>query len=552
MSIRKVSLLGSISIFLTSLALAGSIPNWPAPATWPPPKASHGLTTLGDISNPLPFIGVTPCRQYDSRSVAPLSDNANLAVALTGGPCGLPATAQAVSVNITVFDITGAGGNGVFRVGTATDPTTAWINYPPTETQRGNAGIVPVNGSGQIVVKVNQGGGSVDFTIDINGYYGSSPGTSTDYFKVSNSGPYAIYGQTSSSATDAAGVYGLASSSTGTSLKGVWGDSSGTNGAIGVFGRATSTTGYNFGVWGSTYSTTAATVGVVGEALGTTTGILLGVEGFTASTSNGAAGVYGVDASGDPGISSMAGSAGVRAASITGYGVHAASEFIGVKGAFMNTAGLITTAGYLGRDATYGVFSLGDFGGTGAKYFVEPHPSDASKVIRYVSLEGPESGTYFRGTARTIDGEAVIEVPESFRIVTDEEGLTVQVSAVGPLVMISVESEDLNQIVVRSSKDVTFHYLVQGVRRAFKDHRAISEGREFMPESATERMPLSLTEEARRRLIANGTYNPDGTVNMDTAERLGWTKMWAEREERARAAAAASAAKRAAMMDEKK
>ena len=43
-------------------------------------------------------------------------------------------------------------------------------------------------------------------------------------------------------------------------------------------------------------------------------------------------------------------------------------------------------------------------------------------------------------------------------------------------------------------------------------------------------MPLYLTEEARRRLIANGTYNADGTVNMATAERLGWTKMWADRE----------------------
>ena len=117
------------------------------------------------------FFTAAPCRQYDSRNFTPLPDNTNRAVTLTGAPCGLPADASAVSVNITVLDITGAGGNGVFRVGTANDPPTAWINYPPTETQRANAGIVPLNGSGQIVVKVNQGGGSVDVTVDVNGYF---------------------------------------------------------------------------------------------------------------------------------------------------------------------------------------------------------------------------------------------------------------------------------------------------------------------------------------------------------------------------------------------
>jgi len=50
-------------------------------------------------------------------------------------------------------------------------------------------------------------------------------------------------------------------------------------------------------------------------------------------------------------------------------------------------------------------------------------------------------------------------------------------------------------------------------------------------------MPPYLTDEARRRLVANGTYNPDGTVNMETAERIGWTRIWKEREERDKAVA---------------
>jgi hypothetical protein len=51
-----------------------------------------------------------------------------------------------------------------------------------------------------------------------------------------------------------------------------------------------------------------------------------------------------------------------------------------------------------------------------------------------------------------------------------------------------------------------------------------------MPPSAEDPMPGYLTDEAKRRLIANGTYNADGTVNLATAERAGWTAEWAERD----------------------
>jgi hypothetical protein len=50
-------------------------------------------------------------------------------------------------------------------------------------------------------------------------------------------------------------------------------------------------------------------------------------------------------------------------------------------------------------------------------------------------------------------------------------------------------------------------------------------------------MPSYLTEEARRRLVSNGTHNADGTVNLETAERAGFTRIWAERAQAAREAA---------------
>jgi hypothetical protein len=120
---------------------------------------------------PSRFISVTPCRQYDSRNSTPLAQNTSRAVAVSGAPCGVPAGIAAVSVNITIFNISGATANGVFQVGTATAPTFAWINFPPTETQRSNAGALPVDGSNQIWVRVLMGGGQLDFTVDVNGYF---------------------------------------------------------------------------------------------------------------------------------------------------------------------------------------------------------------------------------------------------------------------------------------------------------------------------------------------------------------------------------------------
>ena len=523
MSIRRVSFLGLISVFLTSLALGGAISNWTAPATWSPPKASHGLTTLGDITGPLPFIGVTPCRQYDSRNVAPLADNTNLAVTLTGAPCGLPAGAQAVSVNITVLDITGAGGNGVFRMGTANDPTTAWINYPSSETQRANAGVVPVNGSGQIVVKVNQGGGSVDFTVDVNGYYASTPATSSDYFLVVNSGPYAVYGETSSTADFSTGVFGLASATSGESF-GVWGATNGTkNHSRGVYGLANGTTGITYGVWGASQSTTSGASGVFGTD---GAGVAGGNQGTFSSS--------GVEGQGQDGV------------------IGRASAGNGVSGVTQTTAGL-TTYGALGSGA-HGVWAyVGDIGCSSCtKAFVDPHPTDPGKEIHFVSLEGNEAGTYFRGTAETVGKEFVIQVPEEFRMVTDPEGLTVQLTPVGAPATMYVVAEDLNQIVIRSSRDVKFHYLVQGIRPAYKDFKPIQEMSAYLPQSADGKMMQGWSEWTKRRLVANGTYNPDGTINMETAERVGWTKTWADREAQARAAAETNAAAHAAMMGERK
>ena len=156
-------------------------------------------------------------------------------------------------------------------------------------------------------------------------------------------------------------------------------------------------------------------------------------------------------------------------------------------------------------------------------------------------MEGPEAGTYFRGRGRIHSGTGVIAVPESFRLVSDEESLTVQITPIGQAANVAVVSFDLNSVVVLSPvKELEFFYVVNGVRKAFKDWEVITENRHYVPEGPEAKMPKAFVPEQRRRLIATRIYNEDGTVNMETAERLGWAKAWRDREEQAKAAAAAS------------
>jgi len=241
--------------------------------------------------------------------------------------------------------------------------------------------------------------------------------------------------------------------------------------------------------------------------------------------------------------------AGVRGESnlvgVLGIAVGTSAFRQGVAGSLVNSSGGEVAWGALGSvpgtDPTcvgggscggpWGVFAGGNIGATGTKHFLDPHPTDPSLVIAYVSLEGPEAGTYFRGRGRIQNGIARIAVPEHFRFVTDPEGLTVQITPIGPMASFSVVKYDLNEIVVQSSRNVEFFYMVNGVRAAFKDIVPVRRGNEFAPRSADARMPEWLSQAQKQVLIQNGTYRPDGTVNMETARRLRWDSVWAERNE---------------------
>jgi hypothetical protein len=312
-----------------------------------------------------------------------------------------------------------------------------------------------------------------------------------------------------------------------------------THGAVGVWGAALGVTGgLSRGVYGTTASETHGAVGVWGAALGDA-GRIYGVRGDTDSTNSHAAGVLGVDASGLTAALNdfFTKTAGVRGESSDDFGVVGFTDSpggqAGVAGFVVDSDGSSFAGGRLGANffgpTFYGVYSSGDYGGTGAKYFVEPHSQRADLVIRYVALEGPESGTYFRGRGKIQNGLATIEVPEDFRLVTSAEGLSIQVTPIREMATIAVMEIGLDRIVVKGSRNVEFFYTVNGVRRSHEHLRPIVPGREFMPEGPEARLPAYLTDVQKAMLVSNGTYTADGKVNPQTARRLGWDKAWESR-----------------------
>jgi hypothetical protein len=121
----------------------------------------------------------------------------------------------------------------------------------------------------------------------------------------------------------------------------------------------------------------------------------------------------------------------------------------------------------------------GGFGSTGPKSFVQTHPTDPSREIIYMCLEGGEAGTYARGTGQLAEGEAIIELPDHFGLVTADRDLTVQLTPRGDWLQLYVESLSTDRCVVREAqgKSGTFDYVVHGIRKGFEDHQPIRTNR---------------------------------------------------------------------------
>lgn len=117
------------------------------------------------------FFTVTPCRVFDSRLSTPFTSGVTRIVQLSS-VCGIPTTANAVSVNLTAVT---PSGTGILRsfAGDQTTPGTDVLSYNLGVTRANNAAVqLALDGSGSIaLLPTFPGGGTVDFVVDVNGYF---------------------------------------------------------------------------------------------------------------------------------------------------------------------------------------------------------------------------------------------------------------------------------------------------------------------------------------------------------------------------------------------
>jgi hypothetical protein len=456
------------------------VQNWTVPP-YTAASAGGGLSTMTDVSGQRAFVAITPCRIADTRSIdgfggqagsPALSSFVNRDFQITGSPGGVPAPPAGCGAGTIPADADAVSIQFTVVSPTSAGNLVAWQSgaaQPTVSVLNWDAGTI-AQGNGTIVPL----GGPGAITVRLN---------------------TAAVGQTAQLILDVNGYFSESSASTTANLQ--------------IFSTVTTQT-----------------------ILGNNTGSGNGVEGFAATSAANRAGVLGRNQL--PLILESYNPAGVRGNG-SSSGVLGVSPNEGVSGGLVNFSGMDRGFGVLGFNTgplatqAYGVYAGGNFAATGTKAFIEPHPTDASKVIRYISLEGNEPGTYFRGKGKFERGVARIEVPEDFRMVTDAEGLSVQVTPIGAMASVAVMRADLNEIVVQSSRNVEFYYLVNGIRRSQKDLKSpIMEGTHFMPRFPTSKIPQYLTEDQKRVLIQNGTYRADGTVNLETAKRAGWDRIWAK------------------------
>ncbi len=135
-----------------------------------------GVWTTTAPNNTVPialrFVPVTPCRVADTRNATGPFDGPAVAGGTTrdfvipNSACGIPSTAKAYSLNVTVVPGGPLGFITVFPAGT-TQPLASTLNSLDGRV-KSNASIVPAGAGGAVSIFVSN---ATDIVLDINGYF---------------------------------------------------------------------------------------------------------------------------------------------------------------------------------------------------------------------------------------------------------------------------------------------------------------------------------------------------------------------------------------------
>ncbi len=137
----------------------------------------------GANASPLQFVSVTPCRLVDTRQAKgefggpPIQGGSSRSFPIPQQTtCGIPATAAAYSLNVTVVPITTLGYLTIWPTG-EDQPLVSTMNSPDGRI-KANAAIVPAGYQGAVSVYVTD---TTNVLLDIDGYF-AAPGAQTSQF----------------------------------------------------------------------------------------------------------------------------------------------------------------------------------------------------------------------------------------------------------------------------------------------------------------------------------------------------------------------------------
>jgi hypothetical protein len=118
---------------------------------------------------------------------------------------------------------------------------------------------------------------------------------------------------------------------------------------------------------------------------------------------------------------------------------------------------------------------------SGTKDFIQPHPTDTTKVIKYICVEAGEAMTMVRGLSMTSGGSVEIALPEHFGLVTSADApLTVLLTPENAPVLLYTAKKSKESISVvmkpadfREYGDAQFAWQVSGVRDGYENEKII-------------------------------------------------------------------------------
>ncbi|MES1244175.1 MAG: hypothetical protein ABUT39_21400 [Acidobacteriota bacterium] len=131
-------------------------------------RSALGILGTGD------YYTVAPCGLIDTRQAGqgPALASGVPALVKVHGVCGIPGTAKAVAVNVTVLQAQGAG-RLTLHPGNLSTPNTSTINFPAGLNLANNAILgLATNGEGTLgILPVVTGGGTVHVIVDVSGWF---------------------------------------------------------------------------------------------------------------------------------------------------------------------------------------------------------------------------------------------------------------------------------------------------------------------------------------------------------------------------------------------